>query len=246
MRFEDKIRATLLGTVDYNTALALQRSVLADRKTGAIPDTVLLLDHPHVVTLGRRADDSHLVTDRAELVAAGVEVVETDRGGEATYHGPGQLIGYPIVDVRAADLGPVTYVRLLEKTIIEALACFDIEAHSVDGESGVWVGGVPNEKRKPDSNPKGKKIAAIGVRISSGITMHGFALNVSTDLSYFKHIVPCGMPQLPFTSVELETGRSVALEDCAKVLTEMLAENLRRELTWIDASEIATQGMLLS
>jgi lipoyl(octanoyl) transferase len=227
-----KLRAKWLGTVDYGSALDLQRSTLEARKLGDIPDTLLLLEHPHVVTLGRRADDTHLVTDRSGLEAAGIEIFETDRGGEATYHGPGQLVGYPIIDVRVAKLGPVTYVRMLEKSIIETLAEFGVEAHLVDGETGVWVDGVPDEKRKPDINPAGKKIAAIGVRISGGVTMHGFALNVSTDLRYFGHIIPCGMPDLPFTSIALESGSDISLRDCADVVAQRLAANLDRMISW--------------
>lgn len=227
-----KLRARWLGTVGYGSALDLQRSMLNARKSGDIPDTLLLLEHPHVVTLGRRADDTHLVTERSGLEAAGVEIFETDRGGEATYHGPGQLVGYPIIDVRVAKLGPVTYVRMLEKSIIETLVEFGIDADLVDGETGVWVDGVPNAKRNPDTNPVGKKIAAIGVRISGGVTMHGFALNVSTDLAYFEHIIPCGMPDLPFTSIALESGRDTSLRDCANVIAEKLAANLSQEISW--------------
>ncbi|MBT4125367.1 MAG: lipoyl(octanoyl) transferase LipB [Chloroflexi bacterium] len=234
----DELRASWLGTVGYGAALELQRSVLARRKSDEISDSLLLLEHPHVVTLGRRADDSHLVTDRDKLIAADVEIFETDRGGEATYHGPGQLVGYPIIDVRVAKLGPVTYVRMLEKSIIETLGEYGIDAHLIDGETGVWVDGVPDEKRDPQRNPQGKKIAAIGVRISGGVTMHGFALNVSTDLSYFLHIIPCGMPDLPFTSIELESGTSVSVSDCATLIAGKLATNLERELIWTEAAEL--------
>ena len=234
----DELRASWLGTVGYGAALELQRSVLARRKSDEISDSLLLLEHPHVVTLGRRADDSHLVTDRDKLIAADVEIFETDRGGEATYHGPGQLVGYPIIDVRVAKLGPVTYVRMLEKSIIATLGEYGIDAHLIDGETGVWVDGVPDEKRDPQRNPQGKKIAAIGVRISGGVTMHGFALNVSTDLSYFLHIIPCGMPDLPFTSIELESGTSVSVSDCATLIAGKLATNLERELIWTEAAEL--------
>ena len=204
-----ELRAAWLGEIDYGSALDLQRLLVDKRKSRLIPDSILFLEHSHVVTLGRRADDTHLVTERSKLLAAGVEVFETDRGGEATYHGLGQLVGYPIIDVRMAKLGPVTYVRMLEKSIIETLVEYGIDAHLVDGETGVWVDGVPNEKRDTERNPQGRKIAAIGVRISNGVTMHGFALNVSTDLSYFQHIIPCGMPDLPFTSIEIEQNTRV-------------------------------------
>jgi lipoyl(octanoyl) transferase len=227
-----ELRASWLGTVEYGSALETQRSAAEQRKNDLVPDSLLLLEHPHVVTLGRRADDSHLVSTRADLELANVGVFETDRGGEATYHGPGQLIGYPIIDVRMASLGPVTYVRMLEKSLIEALYEFGIEAHLVDGETGVWVGGVTDEKRDPGSNPSGRKIAAIGVRITSGITMHGFALNVSTDLQFFKHIIPCGMPDLPFTSIELETGKEVNVRECGEIVATKLSTNLERKLIW--------------
>ena len=227
-----ELRAQWLGTIGYGAALDKQHEVMAARKSGESPDSLLLLEHPHVVTLGRRADDSHLVTSREELSEASVDIYETDRGGEATYHGPGQLVGYPIIDVRSAGLGPVTYVRMLEWSIIETLDDYGVEGHVVDGETGVWVGGIPNEKRG-DQNPAGKKIAAIGVRISGGVTMHGFALNVTTDLSYFGHIIPCGMPDLPFTTVERESGGLVSVRDCSENIAEKLAANLVRELRWV-------------
>ena len=233
-----ELRSTWLGEMDYGKALNIQRSLLDNRKAGSIPDLVLFLEHSHVVTLGRRADDTHLVTERSKWLAAGVEIFETDRGGEATYHGPGQLVGYPIIDVRMAKLGPVTYVKMLEKSIIETFAEYGIDAHLIDGETGVWVDGIPGEKRNPKQNPQGRKIAAIGVRISGGVTMHGFALNVSTNLSYFHHIIPCGMPDLPFTSIELESGELVNTRECAEKVAGRLAANLERELSWVDYEEL--------
>ncbi|MBT3862194.1 MAG: lipoyl(octanoyl) transferase LipB [Chloroflexi bacterium] len=233
-----ELRAAWLGEIDYGSALDLQRLLVDKRKSRLIPDSILFLEHSHVVTLGRRADDTHLVTERSKLLAAGVEVFETDRGGEATYHGLGQLVGYPIIDVRMAKLGPVTYVRMLEKSIIETLVEYGIDAHLVDGETGVWVDGVPNEKRDTERNPQGRKIAAIGVRISSGVTMHGFALNVSTDLSYFQHIIPCGMPDLPFTSIEIESDESTDTRECAEIVAKKLSSNLDRELLWTERAEL--------
>ncbi|MBT5252198.1 MAG: lipoyl(octanoyl) transferase LipB [Chloroflexi bacterium] len=233
-----ELRAVWLGEINYGSALDLQRLLVDKRKSRLIPDSILFLEHSHVVTLGRRADDTHLVTERSKLLAAGVEVFETDRGGEATYHGLGQLVGYPIIDVRMAKLGPVTYVRMLEKSIIETLVEYGIDAHLVDGETGVWVDGVPNEKRDTERNPQGRKIAAIGVRISSGVTMHGFALNVSTDLSYFQHIIPCGMPDLPFTSIEIESDESTDTRECAEIVAKKLSSNLDRELLWTERAEL--------
>ena len=233
-----ELRAAWLGEINYGSALDLQRLLVDKRKSRLIPDSILFLEHSHVVTLGRRADDTHLVTERSKLLAAGVEVFETDRGGEATYHGLGQLVGYPIIDVRMAKLGPVTYVRMLEKSIIETLVEYGIDAHLVDGETGVWVDGVPNEKRDTERNPQGRKIAAIGVRISNGVTMHGFALNVSTDLSYFQHIIPCGMPDLPFTSIEIESDESTDTRECAEIVAKKLSSNLDRELLWTERAEL--------
>ena len=225
-----ELRAFWMGTVGYEEALDKQKELLVARKSNLSPDSLLLLEHTHVVTLGRRANDTHLLTTRDELLSASIPVYETDRGGEATYHGPGQLVCYPIIDVRAANLGPVTYVRTLEKAIIEVLAHYGLSSYSVDGETGVWAGGIPDEKRR-SGNPSGRKIAAIGVRISNGIAMHGFALNVSTDLSYFRHIIPCGMPDLNITTLEREIGESVSLRDCAKVTAEKVADHFGRELT---------------
>ena len=235
---DSELRAIWLGNVDYVSSVELQRSMVEARKSGLLPDSILLLEHPHIFTLGRKADKSHVLSGKSTLRMFGIEVHETDRGGEVTYHGPGQLVGYPIIDVRAADLGPVTYVRLLEKSIIQTLAEFGVTAHLVDGETGVWVGGVPNEKRRSGINPLGRKIAAIGVRITDGISMHGFALNISSDMSYYQHIVPCGMPNLPVTSVHMETGKSLHVQDCATVAATRLSVNLERELKLYDHIEL--------
>ena len=167
----------------------------------------------------------------------GILIFDTDRGGEATYHGPGQLVGYTIIDVRASSLSPVKYVRILELAIVETLIVLGIQAHLVDGETGVWVGGIPNEKKQYGVNPSGRKIAAIGVRISDGVSMHGFALNVSTDLSYFGRIIPCGMPNLAVTSVQAEMGTPISTDDCAEIIASMLAEKLNRELSWADLAD---------
>ena len=176
------MRASWLGRVRYRPTYELQRVLMEQRKTDDIPDTLLLLEHEHVYTLGRRADETHLVTSEGVIEADRAEVVETDRGGEATYHGPGQLVAYPIISIRELKLGPVAYVRLLEETIIQMLAEHGIRGHRVVGKTGVWVGGEPGSKPTDGANPAGRKIAAIGVRISGGVAMHGMALNVSTDL----------------------------------------------------------------
>ena len=217
------MRAAWLGRVPYSDALDLQERLLEARKAGSIPDTLLLLEHPHVVTLGRRGGDADLLDGPDRLGARGIEVHYTDRGGEATYHGPGQLVVYPIISIRAAGIGPVAYVRLLEQSVIDTLRRYGVDGHRVVGKTGVWVGGEPGVKPAKGRNPAGAKIAAIGVRVSSGITKHGLALNVSTDLSYYAHIVPCGMPDLRVASIETLTGTSPVTEEVGFTAAETFA-----------------------
>jgi len=183
-----------LGVVPYGDALALQRSLVEERRAGFIGDTLLLLEHPHVITLGVRGDGgrSHLVAAAETLDARGVEVHETGRGGDITYHGPGQLVGYPILDLKPDRCDVHRYVRDLETMLIRTVASYGIEAGRVEGLTGIWVG---NEK-----------LAAIGVRIARWITSHGFALNVTTDLDYFKLIVPCGIADRGVTSLSRLAG----------------------------------------
>jgi lipoyl(octanoyl) transferase len=231
------MKARWIGTQGYDDAIALQRELHESRVAGEIPDTVLLLEHSSVITMGRRAVDAHVVSDTATLAAAGVELRETDRGGEATYHGPGQLVVYPIVDLRALGLGPVTYVAALEWAIIDALAVYLVEAHRVSGRTGIWVDGDGADPGE-GNNPSGRKIAAIGVRISRGVAMHGLALNVSTDLSMFKHIVPCGMPGLDVTSIEAEQGAAPPVRIVGEELAEKLAVALG--VRYDGAIEVAT------
>lgn len=218
-----------LGQVEYSRAWALQAAMVERRQRGLIGDTVLLLEHPHVFTLGRRArmDDVHL--DAGALAQAGIAVHEIDRGGEVTYHGPGQLVGYPIMDIRSLG-GPARYVRALEAALIEALSTFGVSGHRREVMPGVWVGESANER----------KIAAIGLRVSRGISSHGFALNVSTDLAYFEHIVACGVPDLPVTSLERELGRGVEAEGVREAVAEGLARHLRLPLRWATESDAET------
>ena len=176
-----------LGTVEYLRARELQDVLVNRVHDGQSPNTLLLLEHRHVYTRGRLSRDHHLITPEYELTALGVPIHETDRGGQITYHGPGQLVGYPIINLRQLGVGPLQYVRTLEQVIINTLAEFNIPAHTEPGLTGVWT-------------TRGK-IAAIGVKISRGIAFHGFALNVSTDLSYYRHIVPCGITDRPVTSM---------------------------------------------
>jgi len=175
-----------LGCLEYGAALALQRDLVERRKRGEILDHLLLLEHPHVITMGRTGRAAHLLASEEALRRAGVSFYPTDRGGDVTYHGPGQIIGYPILDLKEWKRDVVAYVRALEQTLIDALAEFGLVCRREEGRTGVWT--------------EAGKIAAIGVHISRWVTSHGFALNHTTDLSYFRYIVPCGLAA-PVTSM---------------------------------------------
>jgi lipoate-protein ligase B len=233
------MRASWLGRIQYRPTLQLQRSLLQERKAEEIPDTLLLLEHDHVFTLGRRADATHLLTSEGAILADDAEVIETDRGGQATYHGPGQLVAYPIIGVRDLGLGPVAYVRLLEETAIQVLSEFGIRGHRMVGKTGVWIDGEPGSKVAAEEPPKGRKIAAIGVRISGGVAMHGLALNVSTDLRYYSHIVPCGMPGMDMTSIFKESGFRIETDAVARLWAEAFADILFFDIDWMPASSLS-------
>ena len=190
-----------LGLVAYPAALDLQRSLVEERRAGRIPDTLLLLQHPPVLTLGVRGDGgrAHILAADEALSARGISVHETGRGGDVTYHGPGQIVGYPIVDLRPDRCDVHRYVRDLEEVLIRTARDYGIAADRVSGLTGVWVGA--------------EKLAAIGVRIARWVTSHGFALNVSTDLDDFQLIVPCGIADRGVTSLERLLGRTVELAE---------------------------------
>lgn len=205
-----------VGSIDYPAALELQSDLHHKVMNDELPAVLLLLQHPHVYTLGRRGSDSDILVSTDALKILDADVHRTDRGGEVTYHGPGQLVGYPILNLRAAGLGPLAYVRALERIIISTLAELDIDSTAEDKPTGVWVDDA--------------KIAALGVRVSRGVTMHGFALNVNPDLSYFKHIVPCGMPDANVTSIA-ELGLGLNVSDVRNILTTHFADILNYSLT---------------
>ena len=194
-----------LGLIDYQAGLLMQAALVEDRKAARIGDTLLLLEHPPVITLGvkTRQGPKHIVASEEELTRQGVTVHETGRGGDVTYHGPGQLVVYPIFDLKPDRCDVHRYVRDLEEVLLLALRDFGIEGVRVPGLSGVWVGDEGRER----------KIAAIGVRISRWITSHGFALNVATNLRHFQLIVPCGIADRGVTSMQVELGREVAMSD---------------------------------
>jgi lipoyl(octanoyl) transferase len=191
-----------LGRVSYGDALALQEGLVKERRAGEIPDTLLLLEHPHVITLGSGSHAEHVLVSDEERAARGIELFATGRGGDVTYHGPGQLVGYPILDLKPDRQDLHRYLRDLEEMLIGVFAEFGIEGGRKEGLTGVWA--------------EDRKIAAIGVRVSSGwITSHGFALNVATDLSYFGAIVPCGIRQHGVGSLSQELGRPVTLDEAS-------------------------------
>lgn len=194
-----------LGLIDYQAALDLQRELVEQRKRAEIGDQLLLLEHPHVITLGvkTRSDRSHILESDAALRAQGVAVFETGRGGDVTYHGPGQLVGYPIVDLKPDRCDVHRYVRDLEEVLIQAVARFGIGAGRMAGLTGIWVGHGEEQA----------KLAAIGVRISRWVTSHGFALNVNTDLSRFGLIVPCGITDKGVTSMQELLGHPVPMDE---------------------------------
>lgn len=186
----------LLGPTGYREALALQATLVNQRRSGRISDTLMLLEHPHVVTLGAAGGREHILVPPAELAARGIEVHEAGRGGDVTYHGPGQLVAYPILDLKPERKDVHAYLRSLESVVIEALRAFGVEGERDEDATGVWAGGA--------------KVAAIGIRVSSRwITSHGFAVNANTDLSHFDAIVPCGLRGRSVTSVTRLTGREV-------------------------------------
>jgi lipoyl(octanoyl) transferase len=190
-----------LGAVGYADAEALQRELVARRRAGEIGDVLLLLEHPPVVTLGRNAKAQHVLASAEELRRQGVELAVCDRGGDVTYHGPGQLVGYPILDLRQLGMGPVAYMRALEEVHIRVAAGFGLEATRQPGMTGVWIAGPP-----------ARKLVAMGIHVSRGVTSHGFALNVAPDLGLFTRlIVPCGLAGQGVTSLRQELGRPVEM-----------------------------------
>ena len=202
------------GRLDYTRALEVQQYLVAQRKAGAIPDQLMLVEHPHTITLGRNGHAENLLAGEDLLRRAGIAYHPTDRGGDITYHGPGQMVGYPILDLRDWKRDVGAYVRAIEQVLIDALADFGIHAGRIPKLTGVWV--------------EGGKIAAIGVHISRWVTSHGFALNVSTDLRYFQYIVPCGLSR-PVTSMA-QLGCQASWEEVAERLTAHFGRVFEREV----------------
>jgi lipoyl(octanoyl) transferase len=207
-----------IGTIDYTEAWELQRKLVTARADGDGPDTMLLLEHPSVYTAGKR-------TEAADKPADGTEVIDVDRGGKITWHGPGQLVGYPII--RLADpIDVVHYVRRLEEALITVCAGFGVRTGRVEGRSGVWI---PADERGPE-----RKIAAIGIRVQRGVTMHGFELNCNADLTAFDKIVPCGIRDVGTTSLSKELGREVTVAEALAPARDAVLASLEGELAVTD------------
>ena len=213
------IEVRRLGLVAYGDALEMQRTLAEERRAGRVGDVLLLLEHPHVITLGARSDPSrsNVLATPARLEHLGVVLCETGRGGDVTYHGPGQLVAYPIFDLRPDRADVHRYVRDLEEVMIRTTAAFGREAGRVDGLTGAWVGA--------------DKIGAIGVRISRWITSHGFAYNVNTSLDYFNLIIPCGIRDHGVTSLARLLGREVAMRDVEDVVIRQFQEIFDADVT---------------
>jgi len=235
-----------LGRVPYAEAMAIQQQVIAARKQGLVGDTLLLLEHPPVLTLGRNAHRANVLASDELLAQRGVELHEVNRGGDVTYHGPGQLIGYPIVDLRGdlpgkkgPYLGPVDYVRLLEEALIRTCAEFGVMTKRIPKCTGVWIfaGGFDAEDRTPERKIQEKKIAAIGVHVSQAVTSHGFALNVTTDLRDFDWIVPCGIRDRGVTSLELEADPTMepTMDRALNVTARNFGRVFGRQMIWTES-----------
>lgn len=220
-----------LGRLDYATGLALQKTLVELRHQQRIGNTLLLLEHPPVLTLGRNSSRSNILASDEFLASRSVEVHEINRGGDVTYHGPGQLVGYPIFDLRSFSprLGAVDYVRKIEEVLIRSCGDYGIRTQRIAGRTGVWTfaGGSVQEK----------KIAAIGVHISRGISSHGFALNVTTDLRDFQLIVPCGITDRDVTSLELEAEQPPKMENVMHTVSRYFGQVFDHQILWLESLE---------
>lgn len=236
-----------LGLMAYQPAFDLQRRIVAARKCGAVPDVLLLCEHPHVITLGRNGRQEHLLASAHLLRQMGVEFHSSDRGGDITYHGPGQIVGYPILDLAAIRRDVAWYVQQLEEAMIRATAEFGIVAGRKAGMTGVWVDARCSTSRATsimvakDANANGatpEKLAAIGVHLSRWVTSHGFAYNVSTDLRYFDLIVPCGIADKRATSLERLLGRAVGREEVAPRIVAHLGSVFERDMQTVSRGKL--------
>ena len=224
-----RVRAAWLGSVPYRRAWDIQAELVRELRDGAGQDTLLLLEHPHVFTMGKAASEDHLLWGEAERERRQVEVVWSDRGGEATYHGPGQLVGYPVLDLAHFGLSIPRYLELLEKSLIDYLRSLGIESEPGEpGFTGVWR--------------DGEKLAAIGIKLNRSVVSHGFALNLTTDLDYFEGIVPCGHADKRPTSIEAVSGRRINTHTAATDYAAHFATVFGARVDWAPAETVLTTG----
>jgi lipoyl(octanoyl) transferase len=226
----DEVLVVRYGLVPYQEARGLQKRIETARQPGEVPDVLLLLEHPPVYTKGRRTEPGELGMGEDWYRMQGIEVCETDRGGRLTYHGPGQLVGYPIVSLRPYGDNVHEYVRGLERLMIDSLSAFGVEAEVIEGLTGVWVGGRP---------PEGRKIGSIGVHVNRGVTTHGFAVNVNNDLQPFEWVVPCGIEGVRMTSLCRELAAEQDLDAYMDVVAERFGEIYEREPVRRDPQALA-------
>ena len=250
----DLISVLQLGTVDYRTALRLQQKLVGLRQEGRVGDVLLLLEHTPVITLGRNAKAQNILASPELLAERGVEVFECDRGGDVTFHGPGQLVAYPLFDVRGfpsksenrRTMGIIEFVRGLEDVLIRTCGDYGISAKKISGLTGVWT---PDQSAAPRTSAPGNpgegggpspvhteeaKIAALGIHVSRGVTSHGIALNVNTDLSFFDLIIPCGIGSKPVTSMARELGRELPILEVAHALSRNFGRVFERQMLWLE------------
>lgn len=252
---DSMISVLQLGTIDYATGLRLQQRLVELRKSGHIGDVLLLLEHTPVITLGRNAKAANVIASPEKLAKREVEVFESDRGGDVTFHGPGQLVGYPIFDLRGftsrdgkrKTLGAVEFVRRLEEVLIRTCAEFRISTKRIPGLTGVWtnpevrdihvekVASAFQRSEATDSDDSAEaKIAALGIHISRSVTSHGFALNVNVDLDYFNLIIPCGITSKPVTSMVKQLGQQVSLQDVAYSISRNFGTVFESQMLWLE------------
>jgi lipoyl(octanoyl) transferase len=244
-----------LGTLDYATGLRLQQKLVQLRKDGLVDDVLLSLEHAPVITLGRNAKAANVIASREQLAERGVEIFECDRGGDVTFHGPGQIVGYPIFDLRGftstdgkrKTLGAVEFVRRLEEVMIRTCADFRLSAKRISGLTGVWTNpefsdthvgtatpAVEGTEASERDKPAEAKIAALGIHISRGVTSHGFALNVNTDLDFFDLIIPCGITSKPVTSMAKQLGRQLSLQEVAHSISRNFGTVFESQMLWLE------------
>ena len=232
----DELWCVRAGEIPYMRAVEMQSRIADARRDGAVPDVLLLLEHPPVYTKGRRADPSELAMGEDWYRSQGIEVCESDRGGRVTYHGPGQLVGYPIVSLKPYRDDVADYVARMERVMVESLGEAGVPAQTIPGLTGVWTEGPPPAA---DPNPEAaRKIGSIGVHVSSGVTTHGFAINVSNDLQPFEWVVPCGIEGVAMTSLSRELGSEQPLDPFATVVRDRFGTIYEREPREVELAEL--------